>query len=210
MPALARSSWPGRPRTSNPDRYPLAMTYASLDQWLEPPIAGNETDKLLGSLDRQRATFSWKSGGLDATGLQARLGVSALTLGGLIKHLARVEDHYFSVRLLDRAPSTPWDAVDWDTSPEWDWTSSSADAPSYLYGLWQQMVDQSRRLTAQALADGGLDRPLLQRWPDGRAPSLRRTLVDIIEEYVRHVGHADLIRESVDGTVGEDPPGIHD
>lgn len=45
-----------------------------------------------------------------------------------------------------------------------------------------------------------------RRWPDGRAPSLRRILIDMIEEYARHVGHADLIRESVDGLVGEDPP----
>ncbi len=72
------------------------------------------------------------------------------------------------------------------------------------------MVDQSRRNVAQALANGDLDQSMMQKWPDGRAPSLRRTLVDLIEEYARHVGHADIIRESVDGLVGEDPPGIHD
>lgn len=44
-------------------------------------------------------------------------------------------------------------------------------------------------------------------WPDGRSPSLRRILIDLIEEYARHNGHADLLRESVDGVVGEDPPG---
>jgi hypothetical protein len=59
---------------------------------------------------------------------------------------------------------------------------------------------------AEALAEGGLDRLSSSTWPDGRAPSLRRTLIDVIEEYARHVGHADLIRESVDGLVGEDPP----
>jgi len=84
------------------------------------------------------------------------------------------------------------------------------DEPAYLYALWQRMVEQSRRLTLEALANGGLDQPMRQAWPDGRAPSLRRTLVDLIEEYARHVGHADLIRESVDGVVGEDPPGVHD
>jgi len=58
---------------------------------------------------------------------------------------------------------------------------------------------------AEAIADGGLDRLAAYTWPDGRTPSLRRLLVDMVEEYARHVGHADLIRESVDGLVGEDP-----
>ena len=63
---------------------------------------------------------------------------------------------------------------------------------------------RSRIVVAEALADGGLG----QRGnPDFGSPSLRRLVIDLIEEYARHVGHADLIRESVDGLVGEDPPG---
>jgi hypothetical protein len=58
---------------------------------------------------------------------------------------------------------------------------------------------------AAAVADGGLDRPAAFTSPDGRSPSLRRLITDMIEEYARHVGHADMIRESVDGLVGEDP-----
>jgi hypothetical protein len=54
-----------------------------------------------------------------------------------------------------------------------------------------------------------LDQLVVVKWPDGRAPSLRRTFVDLIEEYARHVGHADLIRESIDGLAGEDPPDAH-
>ena len=57
-----------------------------------------------------------------------------------------------------------------------------------------------------ALASGGLDQLCRFTWPDGASPSLRRILIDLIEEYARHVGHADLIRESIDGLVGEDPP----
>jgi hypothetical protein len=56
------------------------------------------------------------------------------------------------------------------------------------------------------LAEGGLDHQARLNLPDGRSPSLRRQLIDMIDEYARHVGHADLIRESVDGLVGEDPP----
>jgi hypothetical protein len=72
----------------------------------EPPIAGDETATLLGSLERQRATLAWKCGGLDAAGMRARLGPGAITLGGLLKHLALVEDDYFSGRLLG-PPKTP-------------------------------------------------------------------------------------------------------
>ena len=186
------------------------MAYAGLEEWPEPPANGDEVSTLLGSLDRQRATFAWKTGGLAAADLDVTLGKSTITLGGLIKHLALVEDYYFSVRLFDRKPSAPFDAINWDEDPDWEWSSATRDEPAYLYDLWQRMVDQSRQFFADAVADGGLERPMQQQWPDGRSPSLRRTLVDLIEEYARHVGHADLIRESIDGVVGEDPPGVHD
>jgi hypothetical protein len=96
--------------------------------------------------------------------------------------------------------------VDWDSDPDWEWRTAAEDSPEQLMALWQDTVDRSRANVRQALAEGGLDQPVRLTWPDGRAPSLRRILVDLIEEYARHVGHADLIRESVDGLVGEDPP----
>ena len=80
----------------------------------EPPVAGDETGTLLGFLDFQRATLAWKSDGLDAAGLGATVGASSMTLGGLLKHLALVEDSWFSERLHGRDPSPPWDGVDWD------------------------------------------------------------------------------------------------
>lgn len=183
--------------------------YAGFDEWPEPPVEGNEADTLIGSLDRQRATFAWKSGGLDAESLQRTLGPSTVTLGGLLKHLAMVEDYYFSVRLFGRAPASPFIAVNWEANPNWDWTWAPGDTPESLYELWQRNVDQSRRSITEALAIGGLDQLMAVKWPDGRAPSLRRTFVDLIEEYARHVGHADFIRESIDGLVGEDPPDVH-
>jgi uncharacterized damage-inducible protein DinB len=173
----------------------------------EPPVAGDETATLLGSLERQRATFAWKCGGLDAAGLRATVGTSSMTLGGLLKHLALVEDHYFSLRLHGRDPGPPWNTVDWDANPDWEWQSAAADTPEQLMTLWQDAVARSRSSVTEALAAGGLEQLIDQTWPDGRTPSLRRTLIDLIEEYARHTGHADLIRESVDGLTGEDPPG---
>jgi hypothetical protein len=173
----------------------------------EPPIAGDETSTLLGSLERQRAIVAWKCGGLDAAGLRATTAASTITLGGLLKHLATVEDDYFTVRLLGREPGPPWDAIDWDADPEWDWRSAADDAPEELMALWQETVARSRAAVAEALDRGGLDQLAAFTTPDGESPSLRRILIDLIEEYARHAGHADLIRESVDGLVGEDPPG---
>ncbi|MBW3658115.1 MAG: DinB family protein [Actinobacteria bacterium] len=169
----------------------------------EPPLAGDEVATLVGFLEFQRATFAWKCAGLDAQGLRRTVGASSMTLGGMLKHLALVETSWFSRWLFgtDRLP--PWDAVDWDADPDWDWDSAADDAPEELWALWHASVDRSRELTARALDDGGLDRLADRRWPDGRAPSLRWILVHMIEEYARHNGHADLIRESIDGRTGE-------
>jgi uncharacterized damage-inducible protein DinB len=171
----------------------------------EPPVAGDETATLLGSLERQRATFAWKCGSLDAAGLRATVGASTMTLGGLLKHLALVEDDYFSVRLAGRPVMAPFDTVDWDNDSDWEWRTAADDSPEELMALWREAVARSRAAVAEALARGGVDQLVPHsRWTE--KPSLRRTLVDMIEEYARHVGHADLLRESVDGLVGEDPP----
>ncbi|GAB0107103.1 DinB family protein [Nocardia sp. JMUB6875] len=172
----------------------------------EPPLAGTEAEHLIGALERLRATFRWKCDDLDAVGLDTRIGASALTLGGLLKHLARAEDEMFTAKFSGSPPSAPWDTVDWRADPDWDFTSAAADSPAALYRLWDTTIDRSRSKLNAALANGGLDQLVHLSWPDGRHLSLRRLLCDLIEEYGRHTGHADLLRESVDGRVGEDPP----
>jgi uncharacterized damage-inducible protein DinB len=169
----------------------------------EPPLAGDETATLVGFLEYQRATFAWKCGGLDAAGLGATVGVSAMTLGGMLKHLAYVEDMWFSRFLYEEDAEPPWNTVDWDADPDWDWHSAAEDSPGQLLTLWQDAVARSRSLFTTALAGGGLGQPARRTWPDGRAPSLRWIMCHMIEEYARHNGHADLIRESVDGLTGE-------
>lgn len=169
----------------------------------EPPLAGDETATLLGFLDYQRATLAWKCGGLDAAGLRATLAPTSMTLGGMLTHLAYVEDSWFSRRLDGQDPQPPWDTVDWKADPDWDWHSAAEDTPEQLLTLWQDAVARSRSLVTEALADGGPGQLARQGWPDGRAPSLRWILCHMIEEYARHNGHADLLRESVDGLTGE-------
>ncbi|MEU4154841.1 DinB family protein [Actinoplanes sp. NPDC026670] len=170
-----------------------------------PPAAGTEVETLVGSLERQRRIFAWKAGGLDKDGLNATTAASTITLGGLLKHLALCEDLYFSIRL-GRQPAALWRDVDWDNETDWEWRSAAGDSPEFLYGLWQECVDRSRAGITAAISAGGLDTPADFTWPDGRTPSLRRMMIDMIEEYARHAGHADLIRESIDGLTGEDPP----
>ena len=174
-----------------------------------PPVAGDEIATLLGVLERNRATFAWKCGGLDAAGLRATVGVSSITLGGLLKHMANVEDYWFADYSQERGRQPIWTAADWDADPDWDWNSAAEDTPEQLYALWQDAVVRARARVAEALADGGLEKLSQRTWPDGRAPNLRRTLIDMIEEYARHTGHADLIRETVDGVVGEGSPDVH-
>lgn len=170
----------------------------------EPPLAGTEAEQLSGALDRLRTTFRWKAADLDAAGLQVRVGASALTLGGLLKHLARVEAEIFGPKLTGEPIGPPWDEEAGPDDPEF--ASAAGDSPERLYALWDDAVQRSRSRLEAALASGGLDQLVHMAWPDGRRASLRRLLCDVIEEYGRHTGHADLLREAVDGRVGEDPP----
>lgn len=176
----------------------------------EPPMAGDEAASLIGSLERQRLTLAYKCGDLDADAMRVSIGASTLTLGGLLKHLALVEDHHWRVKFLGRELSEPWNAVDFAADPEWEFRTAADDSPDELFALWLAAVDRSRAIVADALVEGGLDTPAQFAWPDNRTPSLRRLLLDLLEEYARHVGHADLIRESIDGRVGEDAPWNHD
>ena len=172
----------------------------------EPSMTAGEVEMLLFALDRSRAQLAWKCGGLDAAGLRKPHPPSAMTLGGLLKHMALVEERY-TIDFTGEAPGPPLDVADAQTDPDWAWRTAADDTPEELYGLWRRAVEHSRAAMAKALADGGLDQPAKYTTSDGgTSPNLRRIVVDLHDEYARHVGHADLLREAVDGLVGEDPP----
>ena len=176
------------------------------DPWWEPPRAGTEVEHLVGALERLRTTFRWKADGLDAGGLQARVGTSTLTLGGLLKHVGLIEDYYFATKLRGEPLGAPWDPSSSDEDDDWEFTSAAEDSPEQLYEIWDGAVERSRARLDSALSEGGLEQPTGVTFPDGIRASLRRLLFDLVEEYGRHTGHADLLREAVDGLVGEDPP----
>lgn len=171
----------------------------------EPPLAGTDVEHLVGTLERLRATFRWKVDGLDVESLRARpVATSALSLGGLLKHLALCEDDVFSWRMAGEQPVT-WTLAPPDDIGRWQFTVDEGEQADEIYALWEAAVGRSRATLARLLADGGLDRPGHLEF-DGDRPSLRRHLHDLVEEYGRHTGHADLLREALDGRVGEDPP----
>ena len=171
----------------------------------EPPLTGDEAGHLLGSLDRMRMTFRWKADGLDAAALASRTGASQLTMGGLLKHLASVEATGSTFRLDGSNPGSPWAEADWEGDPGWTFTTAADDPPEELYRLYDEEVARAWERFRAAVADGGLDRAVALGGDDVTV-SLRRLLFDLLEEYGRHTGHADLIREALDGRVGEDPP----
>lgn len=180
----------------------MTHTHGSPPDW-EPPLTGTDAEQIVAALDRQRSTFRWKADGLDVDGLTQRIGASSLTLGGLLNHLAFVEDLYSGHELSGTDVDARWHSL----QQEGGWTAhfSPDAAPEELYAIYDGAVSRSRDRVAEALERGDLDQPTHMGIPDVGQANLRRLLLDLLEEYGRHTGHADLLREAVDGRVGEDP-----
>ncbi|MGB5756103.1 MAG: DUF664 domain-containing protein [Acidimicrobiales bacterium] len=171
----------------------------------EPPLAGGESEHLVAMLDRLRATFRWKTDGLDLGGLRAGIASSPLTLGGLLKHLAVVEDDVFAWRIAGERPVTRFLAPDGVDVEQWQFAVGDDETAEAIYALWDEAVARSRARMVEIIDGGALDEAGNLEF-DGVRPSIRRHVCDLIEEYGRHTGHADLLREAIDGRVGEDPP----
>lgn len=171
-----------------------------VDDRPEPPTNASEETTLLGFLDFLRATVAMKTSGLDDEQLHTRSTCSTMTLGGLLKHLALVESYWFIAVLSRQEAPRPWGALEWQDDPDWEWTSAADQTGEQLRTLWQDSVVRSRAAWAGFRATNDLGTTLPRG--DDRV-SARWVLAHMIEEYARHCGHADLLREAIDGTVGE-------
>ncbi|GAA5146123.1 DinB family protein [Nocardioides marinquilinus] len=171
---------------------------------VNPPYSGDEVALLRGFLDYHRDTLRWKTRELTQEQLARPHPPSTLTLAGLLKHLAYVEDWWFGVNLAGTDPVAPFADADWEAQPDWEFDSAPDDTPEQLHALYESVVvDCDARITTAA-ADGGADAVAVRRHPrTGEEVSLRWILLHMIEEYARHNGHADLVREAVDGQAGE-------
>jgi uncharacterized damage-inducible protein DinB len=170
---------------------------------VDPPLAGSEAETLLAYLDYHRQTLRTKTAGLDQEQLATSLAPSTLTLGGLLKHMALVEDNWFSVVLLGNAQAEPWASADWDADRDWEFHTARDDSPEELHRLFDEAVAASDRILRRVLDEDGPGRLSEKESRRGGAFSLRWILMHMVEEYARHNGHADLIRESIDGQTGE-------
>jgi uncharacterized damage-inducible protein DinB len=170
----------------------------------DPPIVADEVTTLRSFINFYRATIRRQCDGLTVEQLRTPHPPSTMTLAGMLKHLAYVEDVWFNVRLAGNEPAPPWDTVDWAADSDWDWRSALDDTPEQLTALFDEAVAASERILDRVLDQapvpgaGVLDQTTVR--PGRRGPiSLRWILVHMVEEYSRHAGHADLFREAVDG-----------
>ncbi len=166
---------------------------------LDPPTHGDERALLLAFLQYHRDTLRTKAGGLDQQQLATALPPSDMTLGGMVKHLGLVENSWLRERLAGDGLSEPWRSTDWDADEDWDWHSAKDDTPEQLWALYDEMVADADAV----IAAHDLDHLSAVPSRDGEPFSLRWILLHLIEEYARHNGHADLIRQSIDGQTGE-------
>jgi hypothetical protein len=181
----------------------MSMEQAA-DVRLDPPLRADEADTLLGFLTYHRDTLRWKTSGLAAVDLHRALPPSSMTLGGLLKHLAYVEDNWWQEVWLGGEPNEPWASAPWSHDRDWDWHSASADSPEELRAAFDAAVARSDVIIGEALATVGLDGTSARADRSTGEPfTLRWIVVHLVEEYARHNGHADLLRENVDGLVGE-------
>jgi uncharacterized damage-inducible protein DinB len=167
----------------------------------DPPDSGPEFQQLTAYLDYQRATVLLKTEGLSAEQLAQRLPPSSLTLAGLLNHLALVEDSWFPDRFAGLPANELWAGIDWDADPDFEFRTATELTPQELRSRYEDACARSREVVAQADNLDQLSVGTSRR--TGRQWDLRWVLLHMIEETARHAGHADLLREAIDGTVGE-------
>jgi hypothetical protein len=168
----------------------------------EPAYSNDEVAMLRSFIDYYRATIRLQASGLTDAQLDQALPPSDLTLGGMLKHLAFVEDYWFSYHLTAHEPAPPWGAAPWGDDPDWDWHSAAGSTHAELDALLAGAIRRSDEcLDATLAADPDIGRQVARPRASGKGETatVRWVLVHMVEEYARHAGHADLIRQSIDG-----------
>ncbi|HZC70282.1 MAG TPA: DinB family protein [Jatrophihabitans sp.] len=165
----------------------------------EPPLLGDERATLIGFLDYQRATLEWKCSGLDPEQLARRaMPPSTMSLLGLVRHLAEVEWSWFDRFGMDGYRRDPYFFSMEDLDRDFDGAQADPALVTEAFEKWHSAIEEARAVVAGHELDAGF---MHRRWE--REVSLRWVLTHMIEEYARHNGHADLLREAIDGAKGE-------
>ncbi|MEV4889404.1 DinB family protein [Nonomuraea sp. NPDC055795] len=161
-----------------------------------PPLIADEREMLRSYLDFHRATLAMKCDGLSDEQLRSRsMPPSTLSLMALVRHMAEVERHWFRRVVGGEDLPMVWSATLWDFQTAYDDTGATREE---AFGAWEAEVEHARRIERAA---DSLDLTSYNaRWE--AEVSLRMVMLHLIHEYARHNGHADFLREAVDGTVG--------
>ena len=164
---------------------------------VDPPFVAGEREMLDAWLDFHRATLLMKCEGLDAEQLTTRaVPPSSLSLLGLVRHMTEVERSWFRRVLLDEDAGPVYYSAD---NPDADFDDVGAADATADMARFQDEVERCRRITSE---HPDLD-ALARRRRRGHEVSLRWIYVHMIEEYARHNGHADFLRERIDGVTGD-------
>lgn len=168
------------------------------------PRLGDERSTLVESLRCQRLTLEIKCAGLDAEAMARRsVEPSTLSLLGLVRHLADMERRTFRVMMAGQNVPRLYSS-DTDRDGDFDGAVPDPEVVAQAWDAWRAEVDFATRFVAEAPSlDITGDDPLNQHGSGGGSMSLREVLVGMIEEYARHMGHVDLLRERIDGRVGQ-------
>src|SRR5215210_1343110 len=176
------------------------------DMWVDPEEDPRETDEepvgerptLVGFLRRYRLTLEMKCAGLNPEQLARRsVPPSTLSLLGLVRHMAEVEQFWFRRVMAAQEVSPRYTSPD-DRDGDFDGARPDAEVVADAWAAWREEIAFAERLVEHT-ADLGT----IAHDPRGGEVSLREVLVHMIEEYARHNGHADLLRECIDGRIGQ-------
>lgn len=163
------------------------------DERPHPPRNADEKTTLESYLDWYRTAIVDKLDGLSDEDAKRRLVSSETTLFGIVHHLAYVERWWFQDVFAGRTVEYPWT----DDDPDAEWHVDSGVSAAQAIALYQQECEEDRKITSAASPDD------LARHEKFQDMSLRRIMVHMIEETARHAGHADILRELIDGTTGK-------
>jgi len=193
-----------RPDADVPERWTASVVRP--DMWVDPdadpreggPEPTDERSTVLSYLRAYRLTMEMKCADLDPGQLATRsVPPSTMSLLGLIRHMAEVERYWFR-RVMAGEPAPPRFRSEEDHDGEWNGAVADPGVVAEAWGAWRDEV-----AFAEGFVDGVSDLGTLGRNRDGSTVPLRSVLVHLVEEYARHCGHADLLRERIDGRTGQ-------
>jgi hypothetical protein len=160
----------------------------------------SERDALGQYLDYQRETILLKTEGLTREQLGEKIPTSELTLAGILYHLALNEEAWFEVYFLGLPERGDWQGIDWEADPDYEFRTALTKEPDWLRRRYRDACNRARQAAASV---DSLDQLSVSTRTDGKPFTLRWVTLHLIEETARLAGQADLLREAIDGTVGE-------